>query len=132
MHIISSWPKNKSCSSHQILQLCFSKNIHAKTLWHSSNLVKHATFKWWLHYLALVMNTKVVHLDMINMFNVFLRSHKHFIHWLHIILPRSKSISSLRSLISLWLKNKSCYSTQILHFFLSEHLNAKSLWHSSN
>ena len=59
-----------------------------------------------LHYkydletkLALVMNTKVVHSDILNMFNVFLRSHKHFIHWLHIILPRSTSISSLRSLI---------------------------------
>ena len=49
--------------------------------------------------LALVMNTKVVHNDMLNMFNVFLRSHKHFIHWLHIILPRSTCISSLRSLI---------------------------------
>ena len=59
-----------------------------------------------LHYiyvlvtkLALVMNTKVVHNDILNMFNVFLRSHKHFIHWLHIILPRSTCISSLRSLI---------------------------------
>ena len=58
-----------------------------------------------LHYnydlktkLALVMNTKVVHSDILNMFKVFLRSHKHFIHWLHIILPRSTSISSLRSL----------------------------------
>ena len=49
--------------------------------------------------LALVMNTKVVHSDILNMFNVFLRSHKHFIHWLHIILPRSTSISSLKSLI---------------------------------
>ena len=59
-----------------------------------------------LHYiyvletkLPLVMNTKVVHSDILNMFNVFLRSHKHFIHWLHIILLRSTSISSLRSLI---------------------------------
>ena len=59
-----------------------------------------------LHYnydleikLALVMNTKVVHSDILNIFKVFLRSHKHFIHWLHIILPRSTSISSLRSLI---------------------------------
>ena len=59
-----------------------------------------------LHYnydlvtqLALVMNTKVVHNDILNMVKVFLRSHKHFIHWLHIILPRSTSISSLRSLI---------------------------------
>ena len=40
-----------------------------------------------LHYiyvletkLALVMNTKVVHSDMLIMFNVFLRSHQHFIH----------------------------------------------------
>ena len=49
--------------------------------------------------LALVMNTKVVHNDILNMFNVFLRSHKHFIHWSHIKLPRSTCISSLRSLI---------------------------------
>ena len=49
--------------------------------------------------LALVMNTKVVPSDILNMFKVFLRSHKHFIHWLHIILARSTSISSLRSLI---------------------------------
>ena len=34
--------------------------------------------------LALVMNTKVVHSDILNMFKVLLRSHKHFIHWLHI------------------------------------------------
>ena len=59
-----------------------------------------------LHYnydlktkLSLVMNSKVVHSDILNMFKVFLRSHKHFIHWLHIILPRSTSISSLRSFI---------------------------------
>ena len=44
-----------------------------------------------LHYnydlvtkLALVMNTKVVHSDILNMLKLFLRSHKHFIHWLHI------------------------------------------------
>ena len=49
--------------------------------------------------LALVMNTKVVHSNILNIFRVFLRSHKHFIHWLHIILPGSTSISSLRSLI---------------------------------
>ena len=59
-----------------------------------------------LHYnydlvtkLALVMNTKVVHNGILNMVKVFLRSHKHFIHWLHIKLPRSTSISSLRSFI---------------------------------
>ena len=59
-----------------------------------------------LHYnydlvtkLALVMNTKVVHNVILNMFNVFLRSHKHFIHWLHKLLPRSTCISVLRSLI---------------------------------
>ena len=39
--------------------------------------------------LALTMNTKVVHNDLLNMFKLFLRSHKHFIHWLHIKLPRS-------------------------------------------
>ena len=60
-----------------------------------------------LHYiyvletkLALVMNTKVVPSDILNIFNVFLRSHKHFIHWLHKLLPRSTCISSLRSLIT--------------------------------
>ena len=59
-----------------------------------------------LHYnydlvtkLALVMNTKVVHNDILNMFKLFIRSHKHFIHWLHLLLPRSTCISSLRSLI---------------------------------
>ena len=29
--------------------------------------------------LALVMNTKVVHNDIVNMFNIFLRSHNHFV-----------------------------------------------------
>ena len=59
-----------------------------------------------LHYiyvletkLDIVMNTKVVHSDILNMFNVFLRSHKHFIHWVHVLLSRSTCISSLRSLI---------------------------------
>ena len=44
-----------------------------------------------LHYnydletkLALVMNTKVVPFDILNMFKVLLRSHKHLIHWSHI------------------------------------------------
>ena len=44
-----------------------------------------------LHYnhnletkLALVMNTKVVPYDILNMFRVFLRSHKLLIHWSHI------------------------------------------------
>ena len=49
--------------------------------------------------LALAMYTKVVHNETLNMFNVFLRSHKHFIHWVHILLSRSTYISSLRSLI---------------------------------
>jgi len=40
-------------------------------------------------HLALTMNTKVVHNDTLNMFKLFIRSHKHFIHWLHIKLPRS-------------------------------------------
>ena len=44
-----------------------------------------------LHYrydletkLALVMNTKVIPSDILNMFRVPLRFHKHFIHWSHI------------------------------------------------
>ena len=31
-----------------------------------------------------VMNTKVVPCDILNMFKVLLRSHKHFIHWSHV------------------------------------------------
>ena len=31
---------------------------------------------------ALVMNTKVVHSDILNIFKLSLRSHKNFIHWL--------------------------------------------------
>ena len=44
-----------------------------------------------LHYnhdleakLVQVVNTKVVPYDILNMFNILLGSHKHFIHWLHI------------------------------------------------
>ena len=44
-----------------------------------------------LHYrydletkLALVMNTKVVPCDILNMFKVLLGLHNHFIHWLHV------------------------------------------------
>jgi len=33
--------------------------------------------------LALVMNTKVVPCDILNLFKVFLRFHKQFIPWLH-------------------------------------------------
>ena len=39
--------------------------------------------------LALAMNTKVVHNDLINMFKLFVRSHNHFMHWLHIELLSS-------------------------------------------
>ena len=42
--------------------------------------------------LALVMNTKVVHRDILNMFKVFLRFHTHFIHWLHIKSSIGKAI----------------------------------------
>ena len=49
--------------------------------------------------LALAMNGKVAHNDMLNIFKLFLRSLKHFIPWLHISLPRSTCIASLRSLI---------------------------------
>ena len=44
-----------------------------------------------LHYkydletkLALVMNTKVVPCDILNMFKVLLGFHNHFVHWLHV------------------------------------------------
>ena len=49
--------------------------------------------------LALDMNTKVVHKDILNMFKLLLRSHNHFIHWLHIKLSRSTYIASLKDLI---------------------------------
>ena len=42
--------------------------------------------------LALVMNTKVVSSDILNMFKVFLRFHNHFIHWLHANANISKAI----------------------------------------
>ena len=48
-----------------------------------------------LHYnydleakLALVMNTKAVHSDILNMLKVFLRFHTHFIYWLPINTSR--------------------------------------------
>ena len=46
--------------------------------------------------LALAMNTKVVHKDTLNMFKLLLRSHNHFIHWLHIKLSRPTYITLLR------------------------------------
>ena len=49
--------------------------------------------------LALAMNTKVVHNDILNMFKLFVRSHNHFMHWLHIELSRSTYIASLKDLI---------------------------------
>ena len=42
--------------------------------------------------LALVMNTKVVPCDILNMFRVFLRFHKQFIPWLHANPNISKEI----------------------------------------
>ena len=39
--------------------------------------------------LALTMNTKVVHNDLLNMFNLFVRSQTHFMHWSHLELSRS-------------------------------------------
>ena len=52
-----------------------------------------------LHYnydleikLALVMNIRVVHSDILNLFRVFLRSQKHFIHWFHVNPNLSKVI----------------------------------------
>ena len=50
-------------------------------------------------HLALAMNTKDVHNDNLNMFKLFIRSHNHFIHWLHIKLSRSTCIASLKYLI---------------------------------
>ena len=102
----SLWPKNKSCYSTWVLQLCFRVHSHAKFL---SDVQLQSNIQLEnddLHYiydletkLALVMNTKVVHNDILNMFKLFLRSHKHFIHWLHIKLSRSTYIASLKDLI---------------------------------
>ena len=53
-----------------------------------------------LHYnhdleakLVQVMNTKVVPYDILNMFNIPLRSHKHFIHWSHVNPSICKALS---------------------------------------
>ena len=58
--------------------------------------------------LALVMNTKVVPNDITNMFKLFLGSHNHFIHWLHIKLSRSTYIISLKDLIRQSDLNEQC------------------------
>ena len=41
-----------------------------------------------------VMNTKVVPCDILNMFKVLLRSHKHFIHWSHVNPSICKAFSN--------------------------------------
>ena len=41
-----------------------------------------------------VMNTKVVPCDIINMFKVLLRSHKHFLHWSHVNPSICKAFSN--------------------------------------
>ena len=53
-----------------------------------------------LHYnhdleakLVQVMNTKVIPYDILNMFRVPLRSHKHFIHWSHIMASKYMHIA---------------------------------------
>ena len=46
--------------------------------------------------LALTVNAKLVHNDLLNMFKLFVRSHNHFMHWSHIELSRSTCISSLK------------------------------------
>ena len=68
-----------------------------------SNLL-HSINDLYLNYdlvtkLALAMNTKVVHDDMLNMFKLFPSSHNHFIYELHIKLSRSTYIISLKELI---------------------------------
>ena len=54
-----------------------------------------------LHYnydletkLALVMNTKVVPCDILNMFKVLLRSQKYFMHWSHVNPSLCKEFSN--------------------------------------
>ena len=54
-----------------------------------------------LHYnddleakLVQTMNTKVVPYDILNMFRVLLRSHKHFIHWSHVNPSICKAFSN--------------------------------------
>ena len=49
--------------------------------------------------LPLTMNTKVVHLDLLNMFKLLVRSHTYFMPWSHIGLSRSTHITSLKYLI---------------------------------
>ena len=77
-----------------------------------SNLL-HSNHDLYLNYdlvtkLALAMNTKVVHDDMLNMFKLFPSSHNHFIHELHIKLSRSTYIISLKDLIRQSDLNEQC------------------------
>ena len=41
-----------------------------------------------------VMNTMVVPYDILNMYKVLLRSHKHFIHWLYVNPIRCKAFTN--------------------------------------
>ena len=82
-------------------------NTSMQSLYHifqSRSNMLHSNDGIYLNYdlvtkLALAMNTKVVPNDIPNMFKIFLGSHNHFIHWLHIKLSRSTYIASLKDLI---------------------------------
>ena len=82
-------------------------NTSMQSLYHivqtRSNML-HSNYGIHLNYdlvtkLALAMNTKVFPNDIPNMFKIFLGSHNHCIHWLHIKLSRSTCIASLKYLI---------------------------------
>ena len=82
-----------------LIQHCNFTLVHTSMqgLYHTvqtwSNLL-HSNDDLYLNYdlvnkLALAMNTKVAHNDMLNMFKLLIRSHYHFIRWLHTKLSRS-------------------------------------------
>jgi len=60
---------------YAIVQLRSNMQLKNESLHYNNDLEA----KW-----VQVMNTKVVPCDILNMFKVLLRSHKHFIHWLHV------------------------------------------------
>ena len=75
--------------------------------------------------LALTMNTKVVHNDILNMFKLIIRSHNHFIHWLHIKLSSSTPIASLKYLIIQYDLHEHCFTSHPKYSYdvLVTHIN---------
>ena len=67
---------------YAIVQLRSNIQLENESLHYNHDLTK----------LALVMNTKVVPCDILNLFKVLIGFHKYFIHWLHVNPSKCKAI----------------------------------------